>query len=310
MPRRVGVADQSIVPSDQSADIAAGGRHVALGVAIAGIAGNPSHQPADIEGGSIHVPGGKAPADVAGDPSRQPADITAGARHRPGRGATDDVAGDPTHLPADIAAATGHSTRCGVVSQVAGDPARHSADVAVGTAVGGHRLRGVAVENVAGGVSCQIPDIAAAGHASARQRHVLQHRAAGTHHVTEQAHIVRKRPIDREVPDGVAEAVEVAVEGGGHLAHRIEASTGVPATSRAGIDVAAQRIVGSQVAVHPLQVGGGDATLCAEAGDDGVVDRGAVRTQLSGEIITGGKTHRCQDDVLARVARSDGGLAV
>ena len=158
----------------------------------------------------------------------------------------------------------------------------------------------------------QGTDVTAPGHAAAGQRHVLERGAVGTDRVAEQAHIVGQRTGNRQAADGVAQAIEIAgkVVRCGDFSNRIEAGASVPGAGGRGVNIAAQRVVPGQVAVHALQIGAAGAAGNAQGGEHGIVDQHAVRAKLGAEILARRQVDRRQHIVGAGVAGSDSALAV
>ena len=93
--------------------------------------------------------------------------------------------------------------------------------------------------------------------------------------------------------------------------HWQETCIGIPPGRGRGIDVRAQGVVEIQVAVHALQIVGGDAAWRAQAGDDPVGFDGAVRTLLGGEVSRSGRQVDCPpaSHDAAGVARCNRALA-
>ena len=142
-----------------------------------------------------------------------------------------------------------------------------------------HHTGRIGPRDGAGIVACQRADIVPAGHCGAQQTDVL-HRYTRAD-ISKQSDIVGGRPIDGQVGNGVALAVERSGEFGGGAADRDEARrrphAGIFAAdgrqAGAEVDIARQRVARAEIHRHQLQL--------VRVGNGGLVFPAAERPGLA-----------------------------
>ena len=282
------------------------GNHANAGAGIHNAA--VAHQPAGLVGlgRGIAVPGasandragGVAVADHAVVVAGEAADIL-GA----GDSATGPAVADSSVLQlSDQAACGSHRSdgRLGVGDAASGPAVEDIGIALTDQAAGGEQTSTAAADRNARGIGVAHGQFTAAtrgiGPDFSGQRCDMQAVAAGdaaTHQAdvtdggqrsrAEQSNVITGR-VDGQVGDGVAQAIEVAGEGGGGISHRGKAGCHavghVPGVGVGGGDVGAQGIAARGGALHALQVGAGGAAGRAQAIEHGVA--GAADAQHAG----------------------------
>ncbi len=256
---------------------------VAGGVGVSDGTGIVSNQTPDVAD-PAHVAGRVADADSAEIViSHQTADVGASARATGGVAVTDGAIIVVTHQPTDVIVPAHTDVRVAVADR-ASIVVTHQAAAVVAP---DHSSTGeVAVTDGSPVITDQSTAVFPI-YAGVQHTHVAN-RAAHPG-ISDKPDIIHRWPIDNEIADGMAQAVEVAGKLSSRCTHRCKARACIPATGQQGIDVRSQRIVASQVAVHALQGSAGDITRYAQAVDDGEGLDNAIRTQFGTKVEPGGK---------------------
>ena len=163
-----------------------------------------------------------------------------------------------------------------------------------------HAARSVAVSNRSLVSSYQPADLNSTAHAATDHPYVSDRRTCAC--PSKKTDIICCRTIDGEAGNGVPQPVERAGELGGCIADWRKARPRIPRGRCRRVDVAAQRVVKRQSAIHALQIRGRNAVRRTEAGDDGEVFNGARRAELGAEVVSGGKVDGGVDVVNAGAA--------
>ena len=115
-----------------------------------------------------------------------------------------------------------------------------------------HRTSGIGIGDAAKNLQSDQPaDIIGANDRSVNHANIGY---GGVPGVTKQADIVGARPVDEQLGNCVAMAVEIAGEFGGAITYRNKTGVCVPRRRRTGIDIFSQRIMASPIVVHVLKL--------------------------------------------------------